>query len=470
MDIFGSNNEIVAIQLWEWVALPIYIFFILFLAYFHQKRKKKENPVYKYYLWGLALKIMGAILFVIIYYFYYSGGDTIDYYASSLNLTRLLFESPFSWFHIEFGAVSNDNYALFTSATGSPYIAFYFDYQTLTLLRIINLVIIPGLGSFLLSTIVLTWVAYSGIWKLYLVFTNYYPTLQGKLAIAILFFPSVLFWGSGIMKDTLTLSFSGWIVYCIYMIFIIKRRRFPYTVILLFMMATVLLIKPYIVIALLPGTFVWIFSEKISGIRNTAAKILIIPFIIISCAGISYLIFSSLGDYMGKFALDKISTTLTVTASDLKQDYYQGHAFDIGTVSNSPTEYVKKVPAAIIAGLYRPFIWEAGNIVMLFSGMENIFLLLFTLFIFVRISPKRFFQRLFHEPLLFFAYSYSLFFSYAVGLSTSNFGALVRFKIAYLPFFVAVLFILNQRRKKNHEDEHEEIDEQYLINNTNLTS
>ncbi|HXP48429.1 MAG TPA: hypothetical protein VN922_00660, partial [Bacteroidia bacterium] len=65
----------------------------------------------------------------------------------------------------------------------------------------------------------------------------------------------------------------------------------------------------------------------------------------------------------------------------------------------------------------------------------------------------RIFKRLFKEPLLFFAFSYSVFFAFAVGLTTSNFGALVRFKIAYLPFFTACLYILSWKEKYSETTE-----------------
>jgi hypothetical protein len=39
------------------------------------------------------------------------------------------------------------------------------------------------------------------------------------LAYAILFIPSVIFWGSGFMKDTITLSCIGWVTHFFYIIF-----------------------------------------------------------------------------------------------------------------------------------------------------------------------------------------------------------------------------------------------------------
>jgi hypothetical protein len=52
------------------------------------------------------------------------------------------------------------------------------------------------------------------------------------------------------------------------------------------------------------------------------------------------------------------------------------------------------------------------------------------------------------HPFVFFAFTYSVLFALLVGLSTSNFGALVRFKIAFLPFFYCALVILNGETKR----------------------
>jgi hypothetical protein len=52
------------------------------------------------------------------------------------------------------------------------------------------------------------------------------------------------------------------------------------------------------------------------------------------------------------------------------------------------------------------------------------------------------FLLLFRHHVLFFSGFFSLFFAFSVGLTTSNFGSLVRYKIPAIPFFVASLFII----------------------------
>ena len=52
------------------------------------------------------------------------------------------------------------------------------------------------------------------------------------------------------------------------------------------------------------------------------------------------------------------------------------------------------------------------------------------------------FKYLFTHHLLTFSLFFSLFFAFSVGLSTSNFGSLVRYKIPSIPYFVASMYII----------------------------
>ena len=110
---------------------------------------------------------------------------------------------------------------------------------------------------------------------------------------------------------------------------------------------------------------------------------------------------------------------------------------------------LSKAPAAITAGLFRPFLWEVRNIVMLLSGIEGAILMFLTFRILWKMRVfgiARYFAK---NHLLVFALIFSLFFAFSVGISTSNFGSLVRYRIPVLPFFVGSLFILEYFRKRD---------------------
>lgn len=160
---------------------------------------------------------------------------------------------------------------------------------------------------------------------------------------------------------------------------------------------------------------------------------------------IGYGLLSLLGNRLGKFSIEKMLVTASVTQKDLKQDYYHGSSFDIGDFEPTIGGMLGKAPAAMMVGLFRPFLWEARNPVMLASGLENFSFLLMALGVGVGalFDFRKFTRTLMDNPFLIFLLSYSILFSLLVGLSTSNFGALVRFKIPFLPFFVCALLLMN---------------------------
>jgi hypothetical protein len=70
---------------------------------------------------------------------------------------------------------------------------------------------------------------------------------------------------------------------------------------------------------------------------------------------------------------------------------------------------------------------------------------------------------------------FSIFFAFALGITTANFGALVRYKIPSVPFFLSMLFILENQAKQSRLSskqlrEMEEEKEKKSIENEVVTS
>lgn len=203
-------------------------------------------------------------------------------------------------------------------------------------------------------------------------------------------------------------------------------------------------IKPYILFALLPGALIWIIYSRIFNIKNRLFRYSIIPLIYIASFGGGYAMLT----YMkNSLSVSGLLEQASVKQNDLKNADYDGHSFDIGNYDPTISGALKASPAAIVAGLYRPFFWESKTAMMLFSGLENLVYLGLTIWILFRINFGRLLRIILDNPLVLFCLSYAFFFALIVGLSTSNFGSLVRFKIAYAPEFLSALFIINYFRK-----------------------
>ena len=78
---------------------------------------------------------------------------------------------------------------------------------------------------------------------------------------------------------------------------------------------------------------------------------------------------------------------------------------------------------------------------MVISVVENIILLFFTAVLLLRLSPFKFFKEIFTDPFLVFAFIFSIFFAFGVGIASTNFGALVRYKIPLIPFLLLHILI-----------------------------
>ena len=143
-----------------------------------------------------------------------------------------------------------------------------------------------------------------------------------------------------------------------------------------------------------------------------------------------------------------------VTQSDLKNaEQYGYNYYDLGDIDFTVKGIIKKSPQAVIAGLFRPFIWEVRTAFAIIAGLENFILLLFVFFLIIRLGIFSFFRTIFNSPLLTFSFFFAILFAFSIGISNANFGALVRYKIPLLPFFLASLFILlTESKNKKSED------------------
>ena len=88
---------------------------------------------------------------------------------------------------------------------------------------------------------------------------------------------------------------------------------------------------------------------------------------------------------------------------------------------------------------------------MLISAIENSILALLSIFVLLT-KPIKLFKNIESDAFLIFCLLFTLILGFGVGLSTSNFGALVRYKIPFLPFYMfLVLFFVKFKNEKTEQ-------------------
>ena len=149
-----------------------------------------------------------------------------------------------------------------------------------------------------------------------------------------------------------------------------------------------------------------------------------------------------MGEALAEYQVESILEKAKITQRDLKSDYYQGNSFDIGDFESNVPSIMRKFPIATFSAIFRPLIVESNNFVMFFSGFENLILLIFAIRVLILVRGFGVFRFFFTHHILTFSLFFSIFFAFSVGLSTSNFGSLVRYKIPSIPYFVASMYII----------------------------
>ncbi len=366
------------------------------------------------------------------------------YYDSTRPFVELASRDFGSYLQVLFSDNTPETKSLFTSDTGVPYSYMYYDDKTCMVLRMTSILLLAGFKSFLISSVLLSVLSYIGLWKIYKLLCSYYPELSKILCYAVLFVPSITFWGSGILKDTYTMAATGLITFSFHELFIKKRLRSVVNWFLFFLSVSILLsVKPYIFMTILPCLFIWLIFERMEKTKNILVYGLASPIFLAILFGGMYLIFSGLGDVLSKFSLDQALETAQIIQSDLQRaEQYGENYFNIGAFDGSFASALYLAPSAIYAGLFRPQIFEARNVVMIMSGLENLILLGLTVIILIRPGIRKVFRIVKTNSYIKFCLIFCLMLAFIIGLTTANFGALVRFKIPIFPFYLSSLFII----------------------------
>ncbi|REJ82298.1 MAG: hypothetical protein DWQ44_07990 [Bacteroidetes bacterium] len=422
------------------IIAPFYLVLFFFIGLVIKNRNIEERPYYRFFIPGLMLKMLGSIAICLIYVYYYGSGDTTNYYYDGVAISKLFLKNPWQAIRFTFLPLDNESWYAFDYDTGWP--IYSYDPNAIVVDKLTWVLSLISLNSFIGQTMLLSFICYFAIWRLYQMFVFEFPKLELEFAISVLFMPSVVFWASGLLKDSITFAAVAVYTASFHHLLKIKTKQLKNLLYMILSSYLMLAIKPYIFFAVIPGTVLWFAGLRLSEMKNFLVRMSIAPALVIIAIFFGYLMLRMMSGWLGEYSIHNVMEKAIVTQQDLMQEYYLGSSFDIGEYDATIQGIMGKAPAAINAALFRPYLWEAYNPAMYMSAIENMILLIITIYLIIRMRVYNLFRLLFRHHVLFFSVFFSLFFSFSVGLSTSNFGSLVRYKIPAIPFYVASLFII----------------------------
>lgn len=411
---------------------------ILFFWILKKWRFFKDSGITTTALWGLfALKLTAGLLLTWVYTSYYPNrfeADVFKYFDDSEVMYNALLSKPIDYFKMIF-SIGNDNDYFF-----NEYYVKMNNWDRLydsnayndshTIIRANAIIRVFSMGNFHIHTLVFSIMSMIGLTSIFRVFKEFFPNKKGALIILIFLIPSVLFWSSGALKESILLFGMGILLLSLKRIMNSKVSAIP---ILLFLLSFTLLffIKFYVLIALIPGIIGYVIVKKF----NLSKPLIAYASIVLVC-GILALNSKSIPPHF-----DFVETMVRKQKDFIGLVNFQesGSKFELTPLEPTLWGIAKVVPEGITNCFVRPLPWKKGNLIYIPSILENVFIL-FLIFIGIvsRFKSKNQLTKE-HKNLLWFCITFTLILFTIIGITTPVAGALVRYKVPALPFLGIII-------------------------------
>ncbi len=423
----------------DFLVFIIYVF-IFYTIFSWQRKSYTDTRLKTYNKLGFWIKVFSCFAYC-MFILYISPGDTTSlYYPEGYNIYKLILKDSSNANLLLTSAENYDQSLLYDIYN----LGYFNEESNFMVTKIVAFLCFFTFGKFMAINLIFSMVSFSGVWQLYRFFYEQYPGLHKQFAIAILILPTFVFWSSGILKDPLCTGALGWLTYGLYSIFYSKRNPLKYTLIILLFGYLLIVLKVYIIVSYLPFFALFLILQNVNLIKNKFLKVLlVISFFTGSVLGF-ITITNTMQKALGGFASQGISKSVkNYQANFENQEGTSGSNFKLGVeFDGSVYSLTRMAPAAIVATLFRPFIWESKKLSTLLSSLESLSFIFLTLFVFVKVGFKKIFQTIIARPIVMYCLFFSLIFALFVGATTLNFGSLVRYKIPAIPFYVISMFLL----------------------------
>jgi len=405
----------------------IFCFVILKSKFFNDDELSK-----KWFLSAFALKFLFSIILTLIYTYYYTDRSTSDiykYFDDSKIMFDALKNKPLDYVKMMCGF---DNDSAYFDEHYYQRMSFWYRAFNSNLFSDSHIIIrfnafihLFSFGHFYVHNVFINFISLLGLTALFKFFKPFFKNNSKVLFYAIFFIPSVLFWGSGLLKEGLILFGLGTLLITIQQGFI----KFKWYHILLFIVSIVILLytKLYVLAALSTPMLAYLIYKKIpdkpflSFLYAFGSLMAMVSAIVLFTK--KYNPFDIIIDKHGEFMR-------------YVQHFPTNSSFDLPQLTNW-FSIIKYTPNAWLNTFIRPYLWESYSPFVLMSSLEN--LMFVGLFIVLLLFPKKSNNEWFYI-LFCLVFVFTLF--TIVGLMIPIFGALVRYKVPALPFLAIALLML----------------------------
>ena len=348
---------------------------------------------------------------------YYIFKYQTDYFQTNLygiQEYHSLFESP----KVFFSDLFKSNYTETGEFFGSRG-SYWNDLRLNIIYKVLAFTNIFSRGNYYINSLFFNFVSFIGSILLYKVFKNVYPSKKWQIAIGCFLLPSTLYFGSGIFKDLIVLTALSAFCYSLYF-GLMKGFNGKKMIYLLLSFVTILFIRNFIAVILLPCAFTWIitYKYKLPAIKS---------FVTLFVAGI--VVTTILQQFSQKV------NPLLIVAKKQQAFFALGKAnTDYKMDSLQPTikSFTEQAPSALRHSFLSPYPMEFQNLYMNLFSLEIISY--WILFVLMLLFPAKIKHN--SQGFIVFSVAFTFLIFLFSGYITPAAGALIRYRSIYFPFII----------------------------------
>lgn len=423
--------------------LPAFMWLVLILVIARIRRSRYSEVEGRFYMQNVLVKLVFSLAFVLFYILSVAGGDTIAYFNGAVALNNLFVEDPGLYFEQLFSTPTDNSVSLYFNArTGFPPGWIYREPEGFFISKLTSILSFVTFKSFIATTFLISYFVASASYRVYSLVRKMKIVPEGYLAIGFLFLPSVNFWCTGISKDSFVLIGVLLMIYHGFQLISSENKRKWKSLLMFILMALLVYHIRSIVLYVTILSLVLAYSTYIAKRISSSGQAVIFVRLVIILGGFLALTLSLTGSSEAEFlAENAIFEEAAITQRDFATNVTYGeNRYSIGEIQYTPLGLIQASPFAIIAGIFRPFIWESLSLSLIFNGLESL-LLLYLLVAFFWNDGLIKFRMIQNNELLLFALSFVLIMAFVTGLTSGLFGVLVRLRAPLLPFVIILLSI-----------------------------
>ena len=386
---------------------------------------------------GILVHLLAGVALVMMTVRYFGGGDLTSYYGAGIQIAELL---SYDFWHYAGRVVE---YTLGQSVPIPVHTPFMGTSSASTVGLVGWTLWVTQLRSLLGVAIVLSMLAFAGQWGIFVVLRRRFPLVNERLVgVCTLFIPSTTYWASGPTKEVFMVAGIGAIVWSLDRV---ARRDIRATTIFMLVIGLMFasLSKPYVLFPIgITASLHYYFSRQRKG-----GELRIRPVSLAASVALAIGVVAILGVAFPRFAYEQVGEEIATL------QYHRGQGGS-GYVMGDYTErtfagQIAFAPIALLFIFFRPTIFEVHNVAMAASAIEiGVFVIIFVRLLFVA-GVGRVVAWVLQDKNLLSLVIFVLIFGAAVGLSTTNFGTLSRYRAPMMPFYAMFLAALSARTRRS---------------------